>query len=187
MDPRELLDLFREKKAYLEGHFQLTSGLHSSNYMQCARILQYPSIAEKLGQQIAAGFAAPDLVMSPALGGIIIGHEVARALGVPFLFCEREEKVFRLRRGFEIQKGQRVIVVEDVVTTGGSTKETIAVAEQAGAVLAGTGCIVDRSLAALDFSVPFLSLLKLPLAQYQPGNCPLCNQGVPVIKPGSRK
>ncbi len=187
MNPNELLNLFREKGAYLEGHFLLSSGLHSSNYMQCARILQFPSIAETLGHQIADGFQTPDLVLSPAIGGIIIGHEVARALGVPFLFCEREEKVFRLRRGFEIQQGQRVIVIEDVVTTGGSTRETIAVAQQSGAILSGTGCIVDRSLAPLDFRVPFRALLKLPLAQYKPDDCPLCKQGIPVIKPGSRK
>ncbi len=186
MNSNELLALFREKGAYLEGHFLLSSGLHSSNYMQCARILQFSSIAETLGHQIADGFQAPDLVLSPAVGGIIIGHEVARALGVPFLFCEREEKVFRLRRGFEIQKGQRVIVIEDVVTTGGSTRETIAVAHQTGAVLAGTGSIVDRSLDTLDFGVPFHSLLKLPLAHYKPDDCPLCRQRIPVMKPGSR-
>jgi len=187
MNPNELLNLFREKGAYLEGHFVLSSGLHSSNYMQCARILQFPSIAETLGHQIADGLPTPDFVLSPALGGIIIGHEVARAYGVPFLFCEREDKVFRLRRGFEIQQGQHVVVIEDVMTTGGSTRETIAVAQQASAVLAGTGCIVDRSLSPLDFGVPFHSLLKLPLAQYKPDDCVLCRQGIPVIKPGSRK
>lgn len=182
-----LMMLFREKGAYLEGHFILSSGLHSSNYMQCARLLQYPAVASELGGRIAEKFGAPDLVLSPALGGVIIGHEVARALNVPFLFVERQEKEFVLRRGFQIDPGQKVIVVEDVVTTGLSTRETMSVAEKAGAKVAGVGSIVDRSLAPVEFGAPFHSLLKLPLAQFQPADCPLCKQNIPLVKPGSRK
>ena len=187
----QLLNIFRQKDAYLEGHFLLSSGLHSPNYMQCAKILQYPEIASDLGhrvqQKLSSEVEKVDLVLSPALGGIIIGHEVARAFGVPFLFCEREDKSFKLRRGFEIHPNQNVIVVEDVVTTGGSTKETIAVAQSAGAKIAGVGSIVDRSAGSLDFPAPYAALLKLPLDTFQPSQCPLCAQGIPVIKPGSRK
>ena len=181
-----LMLLFREKGAYLEGHFQLSSGLHSPNYMQCAKLLQYPSIAGELGERLASHFKEADLVLSPALGGIIIGHEVARALNVPFLFCEREDNEFRLRRGFQIEPGRRVVVVEDVVTTGLSTKETVAVAEREGARMIGIGSIVDRSVGPLPFAAPFFSLLKLPLAQYRPESCPLCRQNLPLVKPGSR-
>jgi orotate phosphoribosyltransferase len=182
-----LMHLFREKGAYLEGHFVLSSGLHSPNYMQCARVLQFPSIAGELGQRLATHFTDVDLVLSPAMGGIIIGHEVARALNVPFIFCERVEKQFQLRRGFQIEPGRRVVVVEDVVTTGLSTGETIAVAEQAGAKVVGVAAIVDRSTAPLPFSVPFHSLVRLPLATHKPEACPLCAQNIPVVKPGSRK
>lgn len=180
--------LFREKEAYLEGHFILSSGLHSSNYMQCAKLLQYPAIASELGQRLAEKLPSnADLVLSPALGGIIIGHEVARAVNVPFVFVERQEKEFLLRRGFQIDPGRKVIVIEDVVTTGLSTRETMAVAEKMKASVIGVGCIVDRSLQAPDFSAPFQSLLKLPLAQFQPDDCPLCKEKVPLVKPGSRK
>jgi len=181
-----LILLFREKGAYLEGHFQLSSGLHSPSYVQCARVLQFPSLAAELGQRLASNFSDVDLILSPAMGGIIIGHEVARALNVPFLFCERVEKQFQLRRGFHIEPGRRVVVVEDVVTTGLSTGETIAVAEQASAKLVGVAAIVDRSTSALPFSVPFHSLLRLPLATYSPDACPLCRQNIRLVKPGSR-
>jgi orotate phosphoribosyltransferase len=183
----QLLNIFREKNAYLEGHFLLSSGMHSPNYMQCAKILQYPAIAADLGGRIREKLSAivPDLVLSPALGGIIIGHEVARAFNVPFLFCEREDKEFKLRRGFEIKPGQKVVVIEDVVTTGGSTQETIRVAQKEGASIVGVGSIVDRSKKSLDFPAVYFSLLKLPLDQYRPEECPLENQ--PLIKPGSRK
>ena len=186
----QLMNLFRQKEAYLEGHFLLSSGLHSRNYMQCARLLQYPQIASDLGlriqQKLSEEVSAVDLVLSPALGGVIIGHEVARAWNVPFIFCEREQKEFKLRRGFQIKQGQNVVVIEDVVTTGGSTKETIAVAVAEGAKIAGVGSIVDRSVRPLDFPAVYVSLLKLPLEQYPPEICPLCAQGIPVVKPGSR-
>ncbi len=187
----QLLNIFRRKEAYLEGHFLLSSGLHSQNYMQCAKILQYPDIAAELGRRIHEKLRdntpAVDFVLSPALGGVIIGHEVARAYNVPFLFCERDDKVFKLRRGFEIKPGQNVVVVEDVVTTGGSTKETIAVAEREGAKIVGIGSIVDRSVKPIDFPAVYVSLLKLPLDQFRPEDCPLCAENIPVVKPGSRR
>jgi orotate phosphoribosyltransferase len=186
----ELLNLLREKSAYLEGHFLLSSGLHSPNYMQCARILQFPRIASDLGKRIHEKLrdetGPVDIILSPALGGIIIGHEVARSWDVPFLFCEREDGQMRLRR-FEIKPGEKVVVVEDVVTTGGSTKETIAVAEKLGAQVVGIGSIVDRAAKGPDFPAVFHSLLKLPLDHYQPETCPLCAKNIPLIKPGSRK
>ena len=191
MSDDRILDIFRDKGAYLEGHFLLSSGLHSPNYMQSAKILQYPDIAADLGNRIQKKLnendVHPDLILSPALGGIIIGHEVARAFGVPFLFCEREEKQFQLRRGFQITPGQKVAVIEDVVTTGGSTKETIQVAENQGAKIVGVGSIVDRSVRALDFPATYSSLLKLPLDQYRSEDCPLCRDNLPLVKPGSRK
>jgi orotate phosphoribosyltransferase len=186
----ELLDLLREKSAYLEGHFLLSSGLHSPNYMQCARILQFPRIAGDLGKRIHEKLQNEtghvDLVLSPALGGIIIGHEVARSWDVPFLFCEREDGQMRLRR-FEMKPGQNVVVIEDVVTTGGSTKETIAVAEKLGSKIVGIGSIVDRAATPPDFPAVFRSLLKLPLDHYQPESCPLCSKNIPLVKPGSRQ
>jgi len=186
----ELLDLLRTKQAYLEGHFLLSSGLHSPNYMQCAKILQFPRIAADLGRRIheklAGDVPALDLVLSPALGGIIIGHEVARSWDVPFLFCEREEGRMKLRR-FEIRPGQRVVVIEDVVTTGGSTRETIAVAESYGAIIVGIGSIVDRGANPPHFPAVFHSLLKVPLEHYQVESCPLCEREIPLVKPGSRQ
>ena len=187
----QLINIFRNKEAYLEGHFLLSSGLHSQNYMQCAKILQYPEIAADLGRRIHEKLrdAAPavDLVLSPALGGVIIGHEVARSYDVPFLFCERENKEFKLRRGFEIKPGQNVVVVEDVVTTGLSTKETIAIAEKEGAKIVGVASIVDRSGKPIEFPAVYVSLLKLPLDQFRPEDCPLCAQNIPLVKPGSRR
>jgi len=186
----ELLNLLREKSAYLEGHFLLSSGLHSPNYMQCARILQFPQIASSLGQEIRKKLSSEtgpvDVVLSPALGGLIIGHEVARSWDVPFLFCERENGQMRMRR-FDMKPGQNVVVIEDVVTTGGSTKETIAVAESLGGKIVGIGSIVDRASKPPDFPAVFRSLLKLPLDNYQPESCPLCAKNIPLVKPGSRQ
>ncbi len=187
----QLLDIFRQKEAYLEGHFLLSSGLHSRNYMQCARILQFPSIAGDLGgrihQKLRDDVSEVDLILSPALGGVIIGHEVARSFNIPFLFCEREGTEFKLRRGFKINPGQRVVVIEDVVTTGGSTHETIAVAEAEGAKVVAIGSIVDRSVNALNFPAVYASLLKLPMDQFRFDACPLCVANIPLVKPGSRR
>jgi len=189
MDRETLLDVFRRSGALLEGHFRLSSGLHSPGYLQCALVLQHPEHAATLGTAIGGRVRAlrPATVLSPALGGIVIGHEVARALGARAIFAEREDGVLTLRRGFRLTEAERVLVVEDVVTTGGSTRETIQVARAAGAQVVGAASIVDRSTggrAALD--VPLFSLLEISLPTYDPGSCPLCASGVPVTKPGSR-
>lgn len=184
----ELLDLFRKSGALLEGHFRLTSGLHSPGYLQCALVLQHPADAERLGTDIAAAIheLRPTVVLSPALGGIVIGHEVAKALGVRALFAERQDGALTLRRGFMISENDRVLVIEDVMTTGGSTKETMQVARAAGGRVVGAASIVDRSNGAVRFDVPYASLLDMNLPTFEPDQCPLCAQGMPVIKPGSR-
>src|SRR3954469_11718787 len=183
-----LLDLYRTSGALLEGHFRLTSGLHSSGYLQCALVLQHPLHAEALGRAIADRVRdrRPTVVLSPALGGLIIGHEVARALGVRAIFAERQDGKLSLRRGFALEAGDRVLVVEDVMTTGGSTRETIEVARAAGGQVVGTASIVDRSGGTIAFDVPFAALLEIALPTYDPDKCPLCAQGQPVVKPGSR-
>jgi orotate phosphoribosyltransferase len=184
----ELLDLFRKTGALLDGHFRLTSGLHSTGYLQCALVLQYPTNAEMLGRALAHRVRdlRATVVLSPALGGVVIGHEVARALGVRAIFAERQDGVLTLRRGFTLSESDRVIVVEDVLTTGGSTRETMQVAVAAGGRPVGVASIVDRSGGAAHFDVPYQSLLDMNLPTYQPGACPLCAQGLPVVKPGSR-
>jgi orotate phosphoribosyltransferase len=184
----ELLDLFRRSGALLEGHFRLTSGLHSSGYLQCALVLQHPQHAEALGRAIGDRTRSmrPTLVLSPALGGVVIGHEVGRALGVRALFAERQDGALTLRRGFVIAENDRVLVVEDVLTTGGSTRETMQVAKASGAQVVGAASIVNRSAGPPDVDVPFASLLDIALPIYEPDSCPLCAQGLPVIKPGSR-
>lgn len=175
--------------AFLEGHFQLSSGLHSPRYLQCALYLAEPARAEAAGRQLAARLkaCAAKLVVAPALGGVVIGHEVARALDVPFFFTERAEGVMTLRRGFTIEPGARVLVVEDVVTTGKSTREVIEVVRERGGVVVGVGAIVNRSGEDNPFApLPFTTLLTVSIPTYQPAECPLCRQGVPVVKPGSR-
>ena len=183
-----ILDLFRRVGALLEGHFRLSSGLHSSGYLQCALVLQHPREAEACGAAIAAKVRElePTTVLSPALGGIVIGHEVARALGVRAVFAERQEGTLTLRRGFSLDAGERILVVEDVVTTGGSTRETMAVARAMGANAVGAAAIIDRSGGHQDLDVPFLALATIDLPVYQPDACPLCARGEPVVKPGSR-
>src|SRR6266536_3763861 len=184
----ELLDLFRKSSALLEGHFRLTSGLHSSGYLQCALVLQYPQHAETLGRAIADRMrdVRPTVVLSPAIGGIVIGQEVGRALGVRAIFAERQEGRLTLRRGFTITDRDRVLVVEDVLTTGGSTRETIDVARNTGGVVVGAGSIVNRSANGAHFDVPYHALLDYALPTYQPESCPLCAKGTPAVKPGSR-
>jgi orotate phosphoribosyltransferase len=184
----QLLDLFRQSGALLEGHFRLSSGLHSPGYLQSALVLQYPAHAETLGRVLAErlrGWGA-SVVLSPALGGVIIGQEVGRALGVRAMFAERHDGTLTLRRGFALSDRDRVLVVEDVVTTGGSTRETIQVAAAAGAQVVGAASIVDRSGGRSSLDVPFVSLLDVALPTYEPSACPLCAQGVPLTKPGSR-
>lgn len=186
---QQVLALLRETEALLEGHFLLTSGLHSGGYVQCAKVLQYPQHAEKLGQWIAEGFynQPVDLVISPAVGGIVIGQEVARALQVRAIFGEREGGTMTLRRGLAVQPGERVLVVEDVTTTGGSVREIMRlVQERAGQVL-GVGAILNRSAGTIDFGVPFYALALLQLQNYAADVCPLCAQGSAPVKPGSRQ
>jgi orotate phosphoribosyltransferase len=184
----ELLQLFRQSGALLDGHFRLTSGLHSPGYLQCALVLQHPPHAEALGEALATIIRPLEAtaVLSPALGGIVIGHEVGRALGVRAIFAERQDGRLQLRRGFALDASDRVLVVEDVVTTGGSTRETLDVARAAGAVPVGAAAIVDRSGATADLGVPFSALLRIMFPTYTADACPLCAQGLPVVKPGSR-
>jgi len=188
-----VLDLFRSTGAYLSGHFRLTSGLHSAAYLQCALVLQHPRIAEDLGRRLAQAITAlvqpepVDVVASPAIGGLIIGHEVARALGTKFIFAERDTSgKMTLRRGFEVAPGETAVVIEDVITTGGSTREVIESLRARGARVLAGGSIIDRSGGKVDLGVPRAALDTLVVDSYPPESCPLCAQGIPVVKPGSR-
>ena len=187
MDQSSVLSVFRQFGALLEGHFRLSSGLHSGGYLQSALVLQHPPQAEALGRALAATLIglAPTVVLSPALGGLIIGHEVARALNVRAIFAERVEGQLMLRRGFSLDPADRVVLIEDVVTTGKSTRETMAVVTGSARVV-GAGALVDRSGGTADLGVPFHALATLALATYAPDVCPLCAAGQPVVKPGSR-
>jgi orotate phosphoribosyltransferase len=188
-----ILELFRATGAYLQGHFRLTSGLHSAEYLQSALVLQHPGAAEKLGRLLAGQIQpvtlglAP-LVVSPAIGGLIIGHETARALGGRHIFTERDAATGKmtLRRGFTVHPGERAVVVEDVITTGGTTKDVIDVVRQAGGEVLQAASIVDRSGGRADVGVPRVSLLTLQVAAHYPAECPMCAQGIPAVKPGSR-
>ncbi|HLC43026.1 MAG TPA: orotate phosphoribosyltransferase [Methylomirabilota bacterium] len=187
MTSQEVLKLYEQTGALLSGHFLLTSGLHSDTYLQSALVLQHPPYAELLGRAVAQRFADArvQVVVGPALGGIIVAHEVARALRARALFTEREEGQMRLRRGFHIQRGERCLVVEDVVTTGGSTREVIGVLEAAGGELVGVGALIDRSGGAAQFPVKAASLSTLSVPNWKPEDCPLCASGRPAVKPGS--
>lgn len=180
--------MLEECGALRRGHFLLSSGLHSPAYVQCALLLEDPRRAREVGRALAADLAQarPDSVLAPALGGVIIGHEVAAALGVPFRFAERDGEKMALRRGFALAAGERVVVVEDVVTTGKSTLETAALAESAGARVVGIGSIIDRSGGRHGFTVPYAALLSLDLPTYPADACPLCTGGSIAVKPGSR-
>jgi orotate phosphoribosyltransferase len=188
-----VLTLFRSTGAYLEGHFRLTSGLHSDSYLQCALVLQHPEHAARLGRLLAAELQKSaavrfGVVVSPALGGVIIGHEVARALDTRFLFTERDPgtKEMALRRGFTVTPGEVAVVVEDVITTGGSTAEVVRVLTAAGASVAAAGSIIDRSGGTADVGVPRVALATLRVPAWDAAECPLCRQGIPLVKPGSR-
>ena len=185
----EILRIFRETDALLDGHFLLTSGLHSPQYFQCAKVLQYPKYLHLLSGEIAKHFeySEIELVVSPAIGGIVVGTEVGRMLEARTIFAERESGIMSLRRGFGIKKGERVFAVEDVVTTGGSVNEIIHLVEKAGATLAGVGYIVDRSNGKTTFNAKTFSVLQMDVVTYTPESCPLCKQGTPAVKPGSRK
>ena len=186
----DILDIFKFQGALLEGHFLLSSGLHSAQYLQCARVLMDPKIASDLGGQLAkkleAEGVAPSVVIGPAMGGLIIGHEVARALGCRSMFTEREGTMMTLRRGFSLEPGENVVIVEDVVTTGKSTREVIAVIEAAGAKVVAVGALIDRSGGRHGFEVPFEALAEVAVDTWGPSACPLCAAGSEAIKPGSR-
>ena len=188
-----ILAAFFDTGAYLRGHFRLTSGLHSPEYMQCALVLQHPKHAERFGKLLATEFRRLEpalnvgVVASPAIGGLIIGHEVARALGARFIFTERDPSgKMVLRRGFSVEPGETAVVVEDVVTTGGSTREVVEILKQAGARVIGAGSIIDRSGGAADVGAPRVALKTLQVISYTSEDCPLCRAGEPVVKPGSR-
>ena len=189
MNADQVIDQFRATGALLEGHFQLSSGLHSTVYLQCALVLQFPERAEAFGRAIAEQFQeqAIQLVASPAIGGIVIGHEVARALGARFVWTEREAGQMTLRRGFTIAPGEKTLIVEDVITTGGSTRETIEAVRRSGAEVVAAASIIDRSGGNADVGVPLTSLASLRVASVEFSVCDACKLGEPVTKPGSRK
>jgi orotate phosphoribosyltransferase len=188
MTEEEVLDTFRRAGALLEGHFKLSSGLHSGRYVQSALVLQYPHLASSLGEALAerCRHLQPTAVLSPALGGIVIGQEVARALRVRALFAERQDGALTLRRGFTFSDMDRVLIVEDVLTTGGSTRETAAVASAAGAHVVGAAAIVDRGTDPTRLGLPLQWLVQLDVPTYSPEACPMCAAKAPVVKPGSR-
>ena len=192
MTNEAVLQVFTDNQALLTGHFLLSSGLHSPRYLQCALVLQHPAVATQLGSALAAQAQTDerigkiDLVIAPALGGVIVAHEIARALGVRALFTERQDGAMKLRRGFELQAGERCLVVEDVVTTGGSTREVMEVVAEYGAVTVGAASLIDRSGGAVNLGVPRHALAVLEVPTYQPDGCPLCVDGSKAIKPGSR-
>jgi orotate phosphoribosyltransferase len=190
MTREEILKLFKDTGALLEGHFQLSSGLHSPQYFQCAKVLQYPQHAELLCRGIAQHFKGMkvDAVISPALGGIVVGQEVARQLGARSIFAERADGILQLRRGFEIKTAERVLACEDVVTTGGSIGEVLDIVKKRGGSIVGKACIVDRTGGEPESGQrePLFSLLKMDVVTYRPAECPLCQQNIPLVKPGSR-
>ncbi|MFZ5517754.1 MAG: orotate phosphoribosyltransferase [Candidatus Zhuqueibacterota bacterium] len=189
MKKDDVLKIFKETGAFLEGHFLLTSGLHSPHYFQCAKVLQYPKHAEKLCWEITYHYMSEkvDVVVGPALGGIIVAQEVGRLMSARAIFSERENNVMTLRRGFEICKDERVLVVEDVVTTGGSILEVIDLVKNAEAQLVGVAFLVDRSQNRVQFSVPKYAVMEMDVVTYKPEECPLCKTGMELVKPGSRK
>ncbi|EOD01303.1 orotate phosphoribosyltransferase [Caldisalinibacter kiritimatiensis] len=189
MKREEILDIFKKTGVLLKGHFLLTSGKHSAQYLQCAKLFQYPEYSEMVVEELVSKFENQDidLVASPAIGGIILGYETAKQLKVKNIFLEREEGKMTLRRGFEIKKGDKVLVVEDVVTTGGSVKEVIDLIKEKGGEVVGVGSIVNRSKGVTKFEEELKSVIKFDIETYEPDNCPLCDENLPVIKPGSRK
>ena len=189
MKKEEILEIFHKTNALLEGHFLLTSGRHSNQYFQCAKVLQYPKHTTNICKIIADNFKnlEIDTVISPAIGGIVVGQEVARQLNKRFIFAERENKNLTLRRGFEIKKNEKVLVCEDVVTTGGSVFEVIDIVKANGGKVVGVGMIVDRSNGKVNFGVPQISTLQMEVISYLPEECPMCKEGIPAVKPGSRK
>ena len=189
LSEKEIIEIFKKTGALLEGHFLLTSGRHSNVYFQCAKVLQYPNYMEKICANIAEHFKSTkiDTVISPAIGGIIVGQEVARQLEKRSIFAEREDKTLTLRRGFSIERGEKVLVCEDVVTTGGSVFEVIEIVKSLGGEVVGVGCIVDRSNGKVNFGCRQVSTIRMEVVSFMPEECELCKKGIPVVKPGSRK
>jgi len=189
MNTEEIKQLFVETKAFHEGHFELSSGLHSDEYVQCALVLQYPHITEKLADLLAQKFASEEItcVVGPALGGVTLAYEVARSLKVRGIFAERKDGEMQIRRGFSVSDNDRILVVEDVITTGGSVKEVVKLLESMGKTVVGVGSLIDRSKSPVDFGYPFHALLAMPLKAYEPNDCPLCKNGQEIVKPGSKK
>lgn len=188
MNQEQILDHFRDTNALLEGHFILSSGLHSAKYLQCALALQYPSDAAKFGKAIAEKFSNQlfDTVASPAIGGLVIGYAVAQALNVRFIWTERQEGIMTVRRGFSVKENEKILVVEDVITTGGSTRECIEALEKLGGKVTAAASIIDRSGGAADVGVPRIALTTLEVPSYNSENCPMCANGEIAVKPGSR-
>lgn len=188
MDANEVRQLLEKAGAVRQGHFELSSGRHSATYVQCALVLQYPESAERLGRALGEKFRdlQVECAVSPALGGILVGHEVGRALGVRAVFVERDSSgQMALRRGLALRGGERVLVVEDVWTTGGSTRETIGVVEQAGGRVVAAGALIDRSAGKLEWDVPAKALIEISIPSHEAFECPLCRKGEPITKPGS--
>ncbi len=191
MNDRQVLQQFRDSGALLEGHFELRSKLHSPHYFQCALVLRDPEVAERMGRALAEqvvgqlGADSVEEVIAPALGGLVVGHEVARALKRPFIFAEKENQTLVLRRGFRIASGRRYLVAEDVVTRGGRVQETIAIVRQAGGIVMAAAVLVDRSAGQAMLDVPLFRLLAMAPVTYSPEACPLCRQGIPLTHPGS--
>lgn len=188
MRPSEITRLFRDCEAWQEGHFVLSSGLHSNEYFQCASLLQYPTLASRVAQTLAERFLSDEVtcVAGPAMGGIVVAHEMARQLGARSIFAERVDGKLQFRRSFQLVPKDRVLVVEDVITTGGSVEDLIGLVRDAGAAVVGVGALVDRSGGWVAFDVKFHALLSLNLKTFPAPECPLCKEGVPLVKPGSR-
>ncbi len=192
MEDEKIVKILEESEAFLTGHFRLSSGLHSGNYLQCAQVFKFPQHSETLSallvEKVRQAGIDIDTVISPALGGVLFGYEVSRQAGVPNIFAERDaEARMTVRRGFHVRPGERFLAVEDVITTGGSVREVIELVRAAGGIIQAVGCVADRSRGQALFDVPFFSLIRLEFATYDPAECPLCQSGVPVEKPGSRK
>jgi orotate phosphoribosyltransferase len=189
LNENEILEIFKKTDALLDGHFLLTSGMHSDVYFQCAKVLQYPDYIEELCSIIADEYCDKkiDTVIAPAIGGLVVGQEVARQLNKRFIFAEREDKKLTLRRGFSISEGEKILICEDVVTTGGSVFEVIDIVKDNSAKVAGVGFIVDRSNGKVDFGCYQISTVKINVKSYLPEECPLCKEGLELVKPGSRK
>ncbi len=188
MSTSDLLDVFKKTEALLEGHFKLTSGRHSNTYFQCAKLLQHPEHLASVCNRIALHFSnkGVETVISPAIGGIVVGTEVGRQLGVKTIFAERKDGIMTIRRGFCLAPGERVLVIEDVITTGGSVAEVIALIKSAGATLVGVGSVVDRSNGRVRLADDQYSVLAMEVVSHEPEACPLCTEGVPIDAPGSR-